>query len=345
MKGLSYLHIIWTILLSCYCQQAVLGQTDDKRENNFKRINFQPTVFYRDYYSGHPVALTIQPGDTISTESIDAGGFDKNGLKVSERGNPLTGPFYIEGAVPGDAVAVTITKLSLNRNYATTLEALVPRALPGNTAKKKWRWAKLVKWNLDIEKNIATPVNKHEHLQNLQVPLHPFLGCVGIAPADEKKIPTGASGIYGGNLDFKFVTQSATVYLPVFNAGALLFMGDGHAVQGDGELNGDALETSMSFEFTVQVIKNGAAALKRPRIEDNNYIMAFAIEKNLDEALKAATQNLMDWLQKDYQLTYLEATQAIGTSVNYLIPKIAANIVEMVAMIPKKILEPLKKYN
>jgi amidase len=312
---------------------------------HFKRINFEPTVFYRDYYSGTAPVLTINPGDTVSTESIDAGGFDKNGIKKSERGNPLTGPFFIEGAAPGDAIAVTITKLSLNRNYATTLEALTPRSLPGNEAKKKWRMAKLVKWNIDLENNIATPVNKHENLQNLKIPLHPFLGCVGVAPGGVKKIPTGASGVYGGNFDFKFITQSATVYLPVYHNGALLFMGDGHAVQGDGELNGDALETSMSFEFTVQVIKNGAAELQHPRAEDSNYIMAFGIEKNLDEALKAATQNLLNWLQKDYQLSYIEATQVIGTSVNYFIPKIAATIVEMTAMIPKKILEPLKKYN
>ena len=338
------------IVLFCFLlilMQTAAGQktNDSLPQKKYNRVYFNPVVFYREYYSGNPVALTIQSGDTISTESIDAGGYNKNGQKVSERGNPLTGPFYIEGALPGDAVAVTITKLSLNRNYATTLEALVPRALPGKTAKQKWRKAKLVKWDIDTKKNIATPVNKHEHLQNLEIPLHPFLGCVGIAPAEAKKIPTGASGIYGGNLDFRFITQSATVYLPVFNTGALLFMGDGHALQGDGELNGDALETSMSFEFTVQVIKHGAAELKHPRVEDRNYIIAFGIEKNLDEALKAATQNLMDWLQKDYHLTYLEATQVIGTSVNYLIPKIAATIVEMVAMIPKKILEPLKKYN
>jgi acetamidase/formamidase len=327
--------------------KEVTGQTIsfDAPVKHFRRINFDPPVFYRDYYSGTAPVLTINPGDTISTESVDAMGYDKNGVKKSEKGNPLTGPFFIEGAEPGDAIAITITKLSLNRNYATTLEALVPGSLPGKTAKEKWRSAKLVKWNLDLEKNIATPEKKYEHLQNLKIPLHPFLGCVGVAPPDTKKIPTGASGIYGGNLDFKFITQSATVYLPVFHPGALLLMGDGHAVQGDGELNGDALETSMSFEFIVQIIKNGAAELNYPRAEDNNYIMALGIEKNLDQALKAATQNLMNWLQKDYQLSYQESTQVIGTSVNYIIPKTAATITEIAALIPKKILESLKKYN
>ncbi len=327
--------------------QATSGQTPpgNSAEKRFNRIDFKPTVYYREFSSANPVSLTIKPGDTINSESVDAGGFDKNGEKKSERGNPLTGPFFIEGVAAGDAIAVTITKISLNRNYATTLEGLVPKSLPGNTIKKKWRYAKLARWNIDLENNVATPANQHEHIKDVKIPLRPFLGCVGTAPEGTSKIGTGGFGQFGGNLDFKFITETATVYLPVYHEGALLLMGDGHAVQGDGELNGDALETSMSFEFTVRVIKNGAAELAHPRIEDKNYVMAFGIEKNLDRALKSATQNLLNWLQKDYQLSYIEATQVIGTSVQYVIPKIAATKVEMVAMLPKEILLQLKKYN
>jgi len=327
--------------------QTSFGQTasDNSAERRFNRINFKPNVYYREYSSTNPVALKIRAGDTVVTESVDAGGFDKEGQKKSERGNPLTGPFFIEGASVGDAIAVTITKISLNRNYATTLEGLVPKSLPGNTIKKKWRYAKLARWNIDLENNVATPANQHEHIKNVKIPLHPFLGCVGVAPEGTNKIATGGFGQFGGNLDFKSITETATVYLPVYHNGALLQMGDGHAVQGDGELNGDALETSMSFEFTVQVIKNGAAELEHPRVEDKRYLMAFGLEKNLDKALQSATQNLLNWLQKDYQLTYIEATQIIGTSVQYVIPKIAATKVEMVAMLPKEILIQLKKYN
>jgi len=257
--------------------QATSGQTtiDNSPGKRFNRIDFKPSVYYREYSSANPVSLTINPGDIINTESVDAGGFDKEGQKKSERGNPLTGPFFIEGAEPGDAIAVTITKIALNRNYATTLEALVPRSLPGNTAKKKWRGAKLTRWNIDLENNIAMPANQHKHLQNMKIPLHPFLGCIGVAPEKTKKIPTGDSGPFGGNLDFKFMTETATVYLPVFHSGALLLMGDGHAVQGDGELNGDALETSMSFEFTAQVIKNGGADLAHPRAERQELYYGF----------------------------------------------------------------------
>ena len=327
--------------------QTAAGQTvnDNIPEHRFNRIDFKANVYYREYSSANPVALKIRPGDTVVTESVDAGGFDKEGQKRSERGNPLTGPFYIESAAQGDAIAVTITKISLNRNYATTLEGLVPKSLPGNMVKKKWRFAKLARWNIDLDNNVASPANQHEHIKDVKIPLHPFLGCVGVAPEGTNKIGTGGFGQFGGNLDFKFITETATVYLPVYHNGALLQMGDGHAVQGDGELNGDALETSMSFEFTVKVVKNGAAELAHPRAEDKNHIMAFGIEKNLDRALQSATQNLLDWLQKDYQLTYIEATQIIGTSVQYVIPKIAATKVEMVAILPKEILIQLKKYN
>jgi len=327
--------------------QATSGQTlpGNSAEKQFNRLDFKPTVYYREYSSANPVSLTIKPGDTINSESVDAVGFDKEGQKKSERGNPLTGPFFIEGAVPGDAIGVTITKISLNRNYATTLEGLVPKSLPGNTIKKKWRDARLARWNIDLENNVGTPANQHEHIKDVKIPLHPFIGCVGTAPEGTSKIGTGGFGQFGGNLDFKFITETATVYLPVYHNGALLLIGDGHAVQGDGELNGDALETSMSFEFTVRLIKNGAAELAHPRAEDSKNVMAFGIEKNLDRALQSATQNLLNWLQKDYHLSYIEATQIIGTSVQYVIPKIAATKVEMVALLPKEILIQLKKIN
>lgn len=336
----------YLLLYSCSISaQSIVAVNDTSAIPVKRKVFLSPTTFYREYYSGTTAAWVIKPGDTISTESIDAVGYDKNGQKKSEKGNPLTGPFFIEGAAPGDAIAITITRLSISRNYATTLEALVPKSLPGKTAKEKWRTAKLVKWDIDLENSIATPVNKYEHLESLKIPLQPFLGCVGVAPENTRKIPTGDSGPFGGNLDFKFITSSATVYLPVFHPGALLLMGDGHALQGDGELNGDALETSMNFEFTVTVIKNGANRLFNPRVENPDYIIALGIEKNLDEALKTATHNLLNWLQEDYQLTYTEATQVIGTSVQYVIPKIAATKVEMAALISKEILGTLKKYN
>ena len=308
-------------------------------------IHFLPSKFYNAYNATTPPVLHIFPGDTVSTESLDALGFDKDSAKRGERGNPLTGPFYIEGAAPGDVIAIDIVSLSLNRNFATTLNAFIPKILPKPQGKQMWRNAKLVKWNLDTINNMATPAKNYENLSRLKIPLHPFLGSIGVAPAEKKSISSGGFGTWGGNLDFRAITKSATLYLPVSHAGALLYIGDGHAAQGDGELNGDALETSLNFAFTVRVIKNEGNRLTYPRVEDMNYIMAFGQAKNLDQALKEATLNLISWLQGDYNLSIEEASQLVGPAVEYRIPKIASNIVEVVAMIKKSIIKELTNIN
>lgn len=305
------------------------------------KINFLPSKFYNAYNATTPPVLHISPGDTVTTESIDAIGFNKDSVRKGERGNPLTGPFYIDGASPGDVLAIEIISLSLNRNYATTLNAFIPKILPKPQGKQMWRNAKLVKWYLDTIKYVATPAKNYTNLSSLKIPLHPFLGSIGVAPPGTASVSSGGFGIWGGNLDFSAITKSSTLYLPVSHEGALLYLGDGHAAQGDGELNGDALETSLSFAFKVKVIKNEGNQLMYPRVEDKDYIMAFGQANNLDAALKEATLNLISWLQKDYNLSIEEASQLIGPAVEYRIPKIAADIVEVVAMIKKSILREL----
>jgi amidase len=321
------------------------SQTRTLEDTSSHRIHFLPSKFYNSYNATTLSVLHIWPGDTVNTESLDALGFDKDSVKRGERGNPLTGPFFIEGASPGDVIAIKIVNLSLNRNFATTLNAFIPKILPKSQGKQLWRNAKLVKWNLDTINNIAAPVKNYEHLSSLKIPLHPFLGSIGVAPPGTNDISSGGFGSWGGNLDFSAITKASTLYLPVFHEGALLYLGDGHAAQGDGELNGDALETSMRFAFIVRIIKNEGNQLRYPRVEDINYIMAFGQAKNLDLALKEATLNLISWLQKDYNLSIEEASQLVGPAVEYRIPKIASNTVEVVAMIRKSIIKELTNIN
>jgi acetamidase/formamidase len=133
------------------------------------------------------------------------------------------------------------------------------------------------------------------------------------------------------------------MYVQVFHEGALLLMGDGHAAQGDGEINLAALETSMNIVFTVQLIKHPKIKLAFPRIEDDTYIMAVGLHPSLDSALQIATKGLLDWVQQDYQLTLEESTQVIGSSIEYKIPEIADPKVEVVAMIRKSVLKRLTK--
>lgn len=321
---------IATILL-CYINWASAQQS----------IRFEPKN-YSNVFSAQPVpVLQIQQGDTVYTTSVDALGFDQNGARVAKRGNPLTGPFFIQGAETGDVLAVTLLQVTLNRNFATTLNSLIPKVLPKPIAKKTWRSAKLVKWQINLEKQNGSPMDTSMRLQHLSVPLHPFLGCIGVAPEGDKPTGTGASGPYGGNLDFSYNTTGATIYLPVFHPGALLYLGDGHAAQGDGELNGDALETSMNFGFTVKVLKKNNFPLQVPMVENADYLMFFSIESSLDKSLKVATEAMHTWLQNRYQLTLAEVSQVIGPVIEYRIPKIAATKVEVVALIPKRILEQL----
>ncbi|MBD0332186.1 MAG: acetamidase/formamidase family protein [Chitinophagaceae bacterium] len=324
--------IFWLVIVS----QTTLGQN--------KRIEFHPTTFSSIFSPATKPALHVSPGDTVRTESVDADGFDKYGKKVTERndGNPLTGPFYIEGASEGDILAITFIDISLNRTSAHSFEAFVPRSLPENIVNQFKDPHKLVDWELDLKNNTASPKVKYEHLNNFSIPIKPFLGDVGIAPKDSS-ISTDDSGPFGGNFDFSRLSTSSKLYLPVFNKGALLCLGDGHATQGDGEINLAALETSMKFAFTVQLIKNPKVQLAYPRIEDEMYLMAVGLDTTLDNALKIATKGLLDWLQQDYQLSLEEATLVMGSSIEYRIAEIADPKVEVVAMIRRNILKGLTK--
>lgn len=317
------------------------------------RIHFNPTSFSNLFTLNKEPVLRIHPGDTVLTETIDAGGYDKNGVKRQKGGNPLTGPFFIENCSAGDVLAVTIINLSLNRSTAFTTESFSSRAVPKTIAKDFKKFRK-VNWDLDTLSGFAT-INDtaYEHLKNFKVPLKPFLGCIGVAPSNKKnaRLPDGQEilsffqGAFGGNMDFESVTQHATVYLPVFHDGAFFYIGDGHALQGHGEIAGNALETSLNVAFSVRVIKKETLSLNYPRIEDSIYLMATGFDKSLDEALKIATNGLLEWLQQDYHLSAQEATQVMSTSIEYTIAEIADPSVGVVAKIRKEVLKALKKYN
>jgi amidase len=309
-------------------------------------INFSPTSFSNKFSLNISPALKIHSGDTVWTETIDAAGFDKDGIKRQKSGNPLTGPFYIENCTPGDVLAVTLTKIILNRSTAFTTESFVSRSLP-KTIVHEMAKPRLVNWKLDTLTGFATLKDtSYEHLHSLKIPLKPFLGCIGVAPSNKKnEILSFFQGSFGGNLDFSGITQSATVYLPVFHEGGYLYMGDGHALQGDGEIAGNALETSLNIEFTVQIIKNEFLSLTYPRVEDSVYLMAVGVDQNLGNALKIATSGLLDWLQKDYSLSLQEATQVMSTSIEYTIAEIADPKVEVIAKLKTDTLKELKKYN
>jgi amidase len=307
-----------------------------------QRHEFTPTVFYRQVSAFNKPVLTINPGDTIHTTTVDAGGNDFNGVKRSLGGNPQTGPFFITGAMPGDVLVVHINKLTLNRDWAGSDDGMDERAMDSDLAVKMKDNNKGIRWHLDRTAGTATPENPAEHLKHYTIPLKPMLGCISATPGTAQAAPgTGDSGGYGGNMDFNEIAEGATVYLRVSNPGALLYFGDGHAAQGDGELNGNALETSMDVELTVDVIPN--KRIGGPRIENATDIITMGLNGSLDDAFKSATSDMATWLEEDYKLTPSEIAQVLGTAAEYHVSEVADRNAGMILKIKKARLATLTK--
>jgi acetamidase/formamidase len=305
-----------------------------------QRHEFTPTTFYRQFSALNKPVLRVAPGDTIRTTTVDAGGTDEKGVQRVLGGNPETGPFYVESAEPGDTLVVHLTKLRLNRDWAISDDDIVPRGVDTEWSVKMKDAGKPVKWHLDTGRGVATVDKPTEHLKNYSVPLRPMLGCIATAPGPASAAPgTGDSGRYGGNMDFNEVVEGATVYLPVNAPGAMLYVGDGHAAQGDGELNGNALETSMDVEFTVDVI--AGKGVPGPRVESATHIMAVGLDGSIDDAFRMATVNMAGWLTEKYGLTPPEVAEVMGTSAEYKVSEVADRNAGVVVKINKERLQPL----
>jgi acetamidase/formamidase len=296
--------------------------------------DFEPREFHRVFSDAIPPVLHIFPGDTVRTWTVDAGGVDSKGVRRSQGGNPETGPFFIEGAIPGDTLVVKLTRVRLNRDSAGSGTRIVPSALtPSYVERTKYDDKFDGTWVLDREKGVARLKQPGNHLKDYTVKLQPMLGCIATAPPAHQAFRTGFLGSYGGNMDYNQLREGTTVYLPVYALGALLFVGDGHAAQGDGELTGDALETSMDVEFTVNLIKGDSTG--NPRAENDDYLMALGIANSLPEAVQSATTELANWLQRDYKLEPNEAAIVLGTAMQYNIAELVDPLVHVVAKIRK----------
>lgn len=306
-----------------------------------QRHAFTPTAFHREFSARTRPVLHVAPGDTIATTTVDAGGTDARGVTRVLGGNPETGPFYVDGAMPGDTLVVHLVRLRLNRDWAISDDGIVGRGVDRGLAIRMKDTFKRVRWHLDAARGVATSEKPGEHLAGYTVPLRPMLGCIGVAPAISQAAPgTGDSGSWGGNMDFNEVVEGATVYLPVRNPGALLYFGDGHAAQGDGELTGNALETSMDVELTVDVI--AGKSLPGPRLESATHLMAMGLDGSLDDAFRAATANMAGWLGDDYKLTPSEIGQVLGTAAEYRVSEVADRNAGIVLKISKDRLRTLK---
>ena len=303
---------------------------------------FDPLNFYTFFSGAIPPALRIFPGDSVKTHTLDSRGFDKDRKPRAPRGNPQTGPFYIEGAMPGDTLVVRLDRIRTNRDTAYQTNLLSSNALEPSAIREQARHeAGFTQWRIDAAAGIATIVNPTGKLADYKVKLDPMLGGVGVAPPRDEVFVSGRLGPYGGNLDSPQMREGATVYLPVFQPGALLFIGDGHAQQGDGELPGQGLETSMDVQFTVDVISGQAGG--HPRVENAEFVMIMGTGVTLDAAMRTATTEMSRWLTATYEMTPQEIAPFLGTAMQYEIAEVVDSEYNVVAKLRKNALAQIRK--
>lgn len=316
---------------------AVTGWRVPDSSGGPRTIDFIPTDYSNTWNADRRPVLVVRPGDTIHTTTIDSGGVDERGKTRALFGNPQTGPFFVAGAQPGDTLVVQIRRLKLNRDWADSLDMVVGRALGTSLAPEAGKLGKPVKWLLDRNAGLARPEKAEGALSSYSVPIKPMLGGMAVAPGfGMPPISTGDTGRFGGNMDFNEVVEGNTVYLPVQQPGALLYFGDAHALQGDGETTQYALETSMDVTVTIDVIKGRAVPM--PRVESPTQIMVLGQAGSLDEALKLASTGMIQWLREDYGLTLSQAAQVLGTAMHYSVPNLAGRSVGVAARIDKAVL-------
>jgi amidase len=271
---------------------------------------FVPTVFYPTM-GAHAAVLHVKSGDTIVTTTLDAHGYDHDNQLRGPTTNPMTGPFFVDGAESGDTLAVSIQRIGMNRKMGWTRQGLAlhvvePSAVRDMPVREKIHWR--------IGNGRITLENPPPALKDWSVAIDPMIGCFGVAPAAGEVISTATSGCYGGNMDYRLFRAGTTAYFPVLVEGALFLLGDAHGAQGDGEIAGTGIETSAEIEVTVTVLKK---TIGWPRGETADCIFTVGNARPLEQALQHATTEMLAWLAQDYDLDKVSASHLLGMAVRY----------------------------
>ncbi len=253
-------------------------------------------------------ALEVEPGDTIAVETVDAfeGKIESEDDKPSDvlempYLNPQSGPIYVEGAEKGDAVAVTIESIEPRGPQPRGTTCLVPY-FGGLTATDKT--AMLHDPLPEIVKKLDVTTEGVEWDDDITIPYEPFIGTISTAPEIDS-VGALTPHEHGGNMDLPDVNPGTTVYLPVSTEGGLVYLGDCHAAQGDGELCGVAIEHPTTTTITVDLIDDWS--LEWPRLEDEEKIMSVGSVRPMEDAARIAYRDLIDWMAADYGFDELEA--------------------------------------
>lgn len=273
---------------------------------------FRPTRYCNVIGTAEP-CLRVADGDTVITDTVDASGLDAGEVAVAERPNPMTGPFFIEGAEPGDTLAVRIDRLTPSRATGWTYAPLAftvmdPHAIPERPQNER------AVWIIDANAGVVRLREPPSGLENFAPAIEPMIGCFGVAPARGQAFSTATSAQNGGNMDYRRFAPGTTAWFPVSVPGALFYLGDGHACQGDGEIVGTGIETSFEMEVTFRVLKR---TIGWPRGETAEDIFTIGNARPLDQALQHATTEMLRWLGEDYGLEPRAASHLMGQVVRY----------------------------
>ncbi len=317
---------------------------------------FRPS-YYHCTLGPHEPALVVRPGDQVVTWCVDSTGFDAEGRPLTPEqlagppgarqvvANPLTGPFFVEDAEPGDALVVRLEEVVPSRNWAGSWSPpdfglFSSEELFGPTTFTAPDWApeeeRRFRWDLDLAAGVGRLALGHSRLRHLEIPLHPFLGNVGVAPERGESRITMTSGRHGGNMDCPELGPGTTLYLPVSVPGGLLCLGDCHAAQGDGEICGVGLETSCRVRFRVDVLK--AWRLRWPRMEDQEHLMSVGNARPLRAAFAIAHAEMIAWLENDWGFDRFEALQVLSQVGTARIGNVVDPAYSVVAKFPKRYL-------
>jgi acetamidase/formamidase len=284
----------------------------------------------------------IKPGTRIVTWTEDCfDGAVKTATDLPSKAmtpghdNPQTGPFFVEGAEPGDTLAIHLLKVEPARAYAVSSFGPGFGALVGNNEtamlgpdfpETTWRY------DVDAKRNVARSSSR-DGKHAWEVPLAPFLGCLGVAPAGGEVRTTIVPGNFGGNMDCPEVRAGNTVYLGVNVPGALVSFGDGHYAMGDGEIMGAAIEGAMNVEVFIELIKKKATPI--PRIENADEVMFVGSGRPLEDAARVAFKAMIAWVREKSGMSEMDAYQFVAQNVKAPVIQLVDPEYTMIVKLPK----------
>ena len=291
-------------------------------------------IFQNEYHLSYAVregGFWVEPGDLVSTQIPDAHGFDANNQKVAGSPNPLAGPFLVKGAIPEDTLRVMIHSLTPNRQQGFACKDFHPNVhnppLPLSARRKEY-----VNWEINITKNIVMPDKQYFPDKPIELPLRPVLGCIGVAPGTSDQAASKECGNFGGNMDYARITAGAIIYLPVYTENAYLYLGDGHAIQGDGEITGNGVEVSCDVSFSIEIDRLNLECLAG---EDDEFLFTIGNDRPLEKGLSIATAEMFNWLTSRHDLDDNHAGILMGQLVRYEVGNIVSNAYSGVCCFPK----------